>query len=616
MQNPLGSSRLRPASGDTPSLVSVFARQVALRGDKPAVKFGAQQLSFYELDARSSALARRLLEVDGPENRPVAAILGEGLDPLVALMGTLKAGKAYVPLDVAHGLGRLEAILRDATAQTIVTNNAARPAAESLAPVGRIVNLDDLPSASVAPVTVEPPPDALAILIYTSGSTGEPKGVTNTFDQLTYSVTELTRSVDPSAEDRVASLASFAFAGGVKPRMRALLNGATIHIGGTDMVTSLPEILLAREITWLVTSPSTMRQIAQIIPHGTRFPHLRMVRFGNEPLLKRDVELFRETFPGIPLVNILGTTETSSFRAFRLSPDQSIGGDFVPVGYQLGDMETLLLDENLAPVPPGREGQIAVKGPHISDGYWRRPELTAQRFVADPSDGRRMYLTGDTGRLLDDGCLIHLGRRDFQAKIRAFRVEPAAVETALLSHADVSAAAVLSLQMRDGESYLAAYYVPRKSSSPTVSSLRRHLEQRLADYMIPSAFVEMDSFPLTPNGKLDRRALPAPERRRPSLDVPFTAASTPLEEKVAAVWREVLDIDRVGVEDDFFDLGGHSLRAAGVAARLRNDFGVEIAVHEFLSARTVSSMTLLITERLAGASGVDIERLIGDSPSA
>ena len=598
--------------------MSLFARQVERHRDKDAVRFAGRGMTFGEIDRLSNRIARRILEVDGEVdgaadgagNRPVAALLTEGIIPPAALLGALKAGKCHVPLDAANNPARLERIIKDSTARTVVTESGLAEVVARVAPGLAVVELDRLAGVSDAGVETAHSGEDLALIVYTSGSTGEPKGVVNTLEQLSYTVSELSREFDPTSDDRVSVIMSFAFAGGLKPMLRAVLAGATVCLGGLGAFERLAQVLAEERITYLSTSPSVLRHLA-LVARREMLPDLRMVYAGHEPLFRRDLERFREVFGDLPLRNTLGTTETSTFRTYVTKDAASFEGDTVPVGHALGDMQVLLLDENRRPVPQGEAGEIAVKSPHISAGYWRSPELTAQRFVNDPADGGRMYLTGDMGKMLADGCLIHLGRRDFQTKIRAFRVEPVEVESALREHPSVTAAVVLAREDKSGENRLIAYYVPRPGAAPTASDLRKHLSARLPDYMVPSAFVALDAFPLNVNGKLDRSALPVPPRTRATLAAAFVAPRTPVEDEIAALWRQVLDVDEVGVDDTFFELGGQSILAVQMLARIFEKYQVDIPVLAFFAAPTVGLLSLEVTRRMAeGQDAEDVARLV------
>ena len=341
-----------------------------------------------------------------------------------------------------------------------------------------------------------------------------------------------------------------------------------------------------------------------------RLPHLRLVKFGGEPATRKDVELFqRHCLPDCFLYNGLASTETGgSVRAFFVDHAMQLTGSVVPAGYAVEDVETLLLNEEGRAVGSDAIGDIVVKSRYLAVGYWRQPEITRTVFVPDPSGSdARIYRTGDLGRLLPDGCLVHLGRKDFQVKVRGYRVETADIELALLDHEAIQEAAVVA----QDDVRLIAYVVPTRLPAPSASVLQGFLRERLPDYMVPATFVVLDALPLTPNGKMDRRALPAPDRSRPTLAQPYVAPRTPIEADLVRIWAELLDLELIGVHDSFLDLGGHSLSAMQIIARVHRTWHVDIPLRVLLEAPTVASMALVITQHLAShIDAVELERLL------
>jgi acyl carrier protein len=280
-------------------------------------------------------------------------------------------------------------------------------------------------------------------------------------------------------------------------------------------------------------------------------------------------------------------------------------------------MEIVLLDDSGKEVGLDCVGEIAVKSRYLSPGYWRRPDLTRARFLPDPNGGNeRIYLTGDLGRIRPDGCLEYIGRKDFQVKIRGFKIEVTEVETALLEHTNVRESTVLAKEGRFGDKQLVAYFVPSKKPGPSTSELRGLLKEKLPHYMIPSAFVMLDSLPLLPNGKIDRKAFPLPSSARPELGTSFVAPTTPVEEEVAKIWAEVLSLDQVGIQDNFFDLGGHSLLASQVISRVINTFNVELPIKSLFESPTAADMAVVITENMAKKAGdEELARMLAELES-
>jgi acyl-coenzyme A synthetase/AMP-(fatty) acid ligase len=398
----------------------------------------------------------------------------------------------------------------------------------------------------------------------------------------------------------------------------ALLNGGALYpwdirregLGG------LPAWMNEEAITVYRSSTSVFRYLADGLGGRDNFPALRLLTFASEPAYARDVERFRERFArSCLLVNALSASETGTIATHFVDPDAPLPDRLVPVGLPLDGVEILLLREDGAPAPPGAAREIAVRGRYLSAGYWNEPELTRATFSPDPQGGdARVYRTGDLGRILPDGALVHLGRRDFQVMIRGFRVETGEVELALRDHPGVAAAAVVAGPDARGETALIGYVVPARKPGPDASDLRDFLRRRLPAQMVPAAIVALDELPVTGAGKIDRRALPAPGAR--ASRVAPVAPRTPLEERLAGIWSEVLGLDSVGVEDSFLDLGGNSLLATMVVNRVLGDVRTDVSVAALLAASTVAGMAVVVAAHLAQGlpTGLLSELVDGDPP--
>ncbi|RPI08710.1 MAG: acyl-CoA synthetase, partial [Zetaproteobacteria bacterium] len=383
----------------------------------------------------------------------------------------------------------------------------------------------------------------------------------------------------------------------------ALLNGAALYpleIKGEGL-SALADWLARNEITIYRSFPTTFRQFTDTLAGDEAFPHVRVVHLGGETVTRRDVERCRKHFsPHCILVNHLGSNEAGGMATYYIDHDTEIEEPTVPVGYPVPDNQVLLLDQHDSAGGPGDAGEIAVRSRYLALGYWGRPDLTRERFLEDPTGGdQRTFLTGDLGRRLPGGCLLHLGRKDFQVKVRGYRVELAEIEAALQAIDGINEAAVVAREEGEAGVRLVAYVAPAKPPGLTATTLRGALAATLPDHMIPSAFVFLGALPLTPNGKVDRRGLPAPERFRPSLDVPFAVARTRVEERLARIWAEVLDLEQVGVHDPFLELGDDSLLATSVISRVLTAFQVELPLRTLFESTTVVDMALAIAQELA-----------------
>ncbi|HEY1267967.1 MAG TPA: AMP-binding protein, partial [Candidatus Binatia bacterium] len=521
----------------------------------------------------------------------------QGAAAIVAVMGALKAGKIYVPLDPLHfPPAKLAAMLEDSGAGLIVTDGQNLGLAERLADGARAtIDLNRLDASADAENPGLPlSADRLAYILYTSGSTGEPKGVVQSHRNVLHFIRNYTNDLGVGAEDRQSLLFSCGVAGSVKNIFSALLNGAALVSLNlkAEGPARLPAWLVEERVTLCQMVPTVFRHFAGYLTGREIFPDLRALYLTGEPLFRRDVDLYKAHFPAqCVLVNTLASTELNTLRQFFITHETDIADAVVPVGYPVEDTEILLLDESGAAVGPDRVGEIAIKSRYLAVGYWHKPELTRQAFAADPEGGdKRIYRTADLGRMRRDGCLEYIGRKDFQVKIRGHRIEIGEIEAALLALGTVLEAVVVALNESAEEKRLAAYIVPVRLPAPDSSELRRALAERLPDYMIPSSFMIAESLPVSAIGKVNLRALTAAGGARPVEKPLFVAPRTPLETSLAAIWAETLGKDSVGVRDNFFDLGGHSLLAAQILSRTRDLLDIELPLTVLFEKPTIAEL--------------------------
>ncbi len=617
-----------PAAPALAPLHQAFERQAAARGTAPAVGDASGWLSYAELDRRAGRLARRLRELGvGPESRVgLACARGTGL--VVGVLGILKAGAAYVPLDTGHPRERLEWMLGDAGVEVLVgeephLSRLATPAARvtlgeagaepgpdhgapGLSAGGHQVTEDGrgIAGAAAPEPGVEVPPAAAAYVIYTSGSTGRPKGVVVSHANVARLLTASARHYRFGPADVWTLFHSYAFDVSVWEMWGALLYGGRLVVP-SFMTTRSPEafhrLLVEERVTVLCQTPSAFRPLMAADAARPGEPlALRLVIFAGEALdvpgLAGWFERRGDRRPR--LVNMYGITETTVHSSYRqLTAADARPGAPSAIGVALDDLAFAVLDPAGRPLPIGVPGELYVGGPGLARGYLGRPELTAERFVPDPTaaePGARLYRSGDQVRLRPSGELDYLGRLDQQVKIRGFRVELGEIESALAAHPAVAGAAVLALPGAGGSPRLVAYVEPRPGEAwqqaGGLAALRPFLALRLPEHMLPALCVAIDKLPLTANGKLDRRALPPPEQLAAPAAAGAAAPRTPFEELVAGIWSEVLGLPRVGAEDDFFDLGGHSLLATQVVSRIREALGVELPLSALFARRTVAQL--------------------------
>ncbi|MFD6860820.1 amino acid adenylation domain-containing protein, partial [Rhodococcus sp. NPDC060090] len=594
------------------TLVEMFEAQVAVRGDAVAVRFGDESVSYSELGSRVRRLARHLIDVGvGPESL-VAVALPRSVDLVVALLAVLEAGGGYLPVDPNSPADRIEFLVSDAAPVAVVTRSDEEVSFPGGVPV---VELDrvDLSGVDDAPVVdgERRAPLAstnLAYVIYTSGSTGRPKGVLIPHRNVVRLMVNTESVYGFGASDVWTMFHSYAFDFSVWELWGPLLYGGTLVV--VDYFTSrspeaFRELLVREQVTVLNQTPSAFYQLAEadrVASDGARLA-LRYVIFGGEALEPRRLagwfERHEDTSPR--LVNMYGITETTVHVSYReIGAELAEAGSASVVGVPIAGLRVYVLDRRLQPVPVGVAGEMYVGGGQLARGYLRRPELSSARFVADPfsADGALLYRTGDVARWVVSGDLEYLGRADDQVKIRGFRIELGEVEAAVLAQDSVAQAAVIVREDAPGAVRIVAYVVPAEGVSVDVDSLRDGVGAVVPEYMVPSAFVVIESIPLTVNGKLDRRALPEPvfETRV------FRAPSTPIEEIVAGVFADVLGVERVGADDDFFVLGGNSLIATQVVSRLGVALDAQVPVRALFEASTVSALAARV-EQESGRGG-------------
>ena len=596
------------------SVADRFEKQVVLRPDRLAVKTKLHQLTYRDFNGLANRIARAVRQ-RSHNNEPVALLLEHDASALVSIFGVLKAGKCFVPLDPSLPKSRLESMLDDAGAELIVTNDQRLSLARELLDTSRgIIDLDRLDaSTGTENLGLSISPDSVTCILYTSGITGRPKGVIHTHRNELHNVMHHTNSLYLSWDDRLTLLGSYSTGQGMQDLYCALLNGATLYPWSlkSDGLTGIADWLIGERMTVYHSAATVFRHFVRNLSGEEEFPQLRIVRLGSEQVSWKDVESFRKHFSrDCVFVNALSSSETKTIRQYVLSKDSQITG-MVPVGYPVEDMDVLILDESGNELGVGQVGEIAVRSRYLSPGYWQKPDLTAAVYRADPNCGtNRIFRTGEWGRLSTDGCLEHLGRKDAQVKIRGYRVEIYETELALLRHPAVDQVLVISRESIRGDKYLAAYIVLNESSEPTVSELRIFLRERIPEYMIPSAFVFLGVLPLTPNGKVDRSALPEPSMARPSLDVSFVAPKGPIEETLGKMWIEILGIERIGARDNFFDVGGNSLSAMQVVARMEKTFNARIPLKTFFESPTISRSSRNLSANFGPSENLDVLHIV------
>jgi amino acid adenylation domain-containing protein len=593
------------------SIPARFEHVVGRCPDQAAVVDGDQRLTYDELNRAANRVAHAILAA-GTSGATVALVFEHGIQAIVAVFGTLKAGKICVPVDPQHPVERVRRILEHAEAELLVTNTLNAAHAQAL--VGstaerlalRVLNVDqigdDTPSGNPGlPITA----DTCSYIVYTSGTSGEPKGVLKTHRTVLINVKRDTDDLHITTADRIPLLSSYSLGISRAGIYDPLLNGAALYFydvkgeGALDLI----DWAARQRITHLLLVPTLFRHLVDHVRGEFSLPDLRTLTLAGESLTRHDVKLFRSSFPAhTVLINRIGMGEVGKVAAFQIDGSTEIKDGIVPVGYAVDGAEILILDEQGRELAPGQVGEIVVRSTSASPGYWRDPKLTREKFRPVPGRGTEPFCyTGDLGVMQADGCLKHLGRKDMQVKLRGYRVDVAEVELALLEHAGVRKAAVVDYQDEGGETRLAAYFVPAEGASPGTLELRGSLAEILPDYMIPSVFVSMDALPLTVTGKIDRRALPVPDVTRRGPDSPYVAPRDALEKRLVEMWEDLLGVQPVGIRDNFLDLGGHSLLAVRFAHEANRQLHRDLPMAALAGASTIERIAALLRESEAAA---------------
>ena len=608
---------------DCQSVPQLFEAQVEQQPDSVAVLFDEQQVSYRELNERANKLAHFLRKRGVGPATVVGVCLPRSVDMVVAILGVLKAGGTYVPLDFEYPRSRLAYMLTDTHAGFLLSHEGLL---ESLPEYkGEVFCLDrdsrlideepaNNPSAQSA--------ESVAYIVYTSGSTGQPKGVMTSHRAVVNYLSFLARAYGIGRHSVVLQLASLSFDASVRDLL------GPIMLGGTTVIlkpaeAKEPAAMLARirkhNINVIAAIVPTLLRSLMEAARAEHLPYdsLRTVLASGETLYISDYHKAQEVFgPEVQLVNQYGPTEctmTSSYEQVGVEQDHRTTA---LIGKPITNASFYILNEALHPVAIGVRGQICIGGAGLAYGYLNRPDLTAASFLPDPfgsEPGMRMYKTGDFGRYLSSGKMELSGRMDRQIKLRGQRIELGEIEAALAAHPAVREAVVTVREDSPGGDRLVAYVVGYPMVHPSSQELRSHLRESLPEYMIPSAFVMLTALPLTPNGKVDRRALPSPEHANREWESTFVAPRTPAEEEVAAVWARVLGHERVGIHDNFFELGGHSLLAIQLVSQLSETFDIELPLISLFEAPTVAELSLRVTQmQLDKVDDEELMQMIGE----
>ncbi|KAA3617202.1 MAG: amino acid adenylation domain-containing protein [Calditrichaeota bacterium] len=583
----------------------------------------SQELTFAELNQRANQLAHYLIEKGVTQETLVGISVERSVEMVVALLGVLKAGGVYVPIDPAYPQERKDYILQDAGIKTLLTkhsviqspvlqdkespkgNNGIHHSASSISPAGEsdlrrdqnaieLVYLDDLKLLSQNTNNPEALVQAenMAYMIYTSGSTGKPKGTMVQHRSLCNLTAFQIKDFELNETSRCLQFASFSFDASVSEIFTTLISGATLYLASKDDLMPGPGLIrtLKENKISVVTLPPSVSALLR----DEKFPELKTLVSAGEAL---PVDLANHWHIGRRMLNAYGPTE-NTVCASSFVIDTNLSGNNVPIGNPIDNVQLYILDNNLQPVPVGIPGELCIGGSSLARGYFGKPDLTAEKFIPNPfvnTEGSRLYRTGDLARFLADGNIEFLGRIDDQVKVRGFRIELGEIENAIIENEAVNDAVVIVREDVPGDKKIAAYFTSGQNEFSGLD-LRNYLGDQLPAYMVPSAFVKMDTFPLTANGKIAKRALPQPEYDRSAIKAEFVEPRNENEEKVAAIWKDVLNLEKVGVHDNFFEIGGHSLIATQLVSRIQKEFEIIFELGFIFEAPSIAELSLKIEE--------------------
>ena len=585
-------------------LERIFEEQVERIPDQVALVEGSSEITYRELNARANVLAALLVQKGLNQDLPVGVHMERSIDAVVAYLAALKANTPYVPLDVSNPRQRLELLIGDAGCRLILTHRGLRGA---LPDVVETISVDEpiMMEGDPAPLLGNGAAEDLAYIIYTSGSTGVPKGVAGSHRAAINRFEWMWKTYPFSAGETCCQKTALGFVDSVWEIFGPLLGGVRSVIIPDDLVLDPDRfvVLLAHyEVERIVLVPSLLRTMLDVVSDlATRLPNLKLWSTSGELLPPDLVRRFHEVLPTATLLNIYGSSEvTADVTCYEVGRSEDLAP--VPIGRPISNTQIFVLDKYRNLVPPLVQGEIHVGGDCLARGYWKQPELTAQRFIPNlyrPDTSRFLFATGDFGRILADGTVEYLGRSDQQIKLRGFRIEPGEIETNLTAHPLVRDA-IIGVHGESSETqHLIAYIVRSEGSESLASELRGFLKSRLPEYMIPAVFVELDRVPLLPSGKLDRMALPTPNLGGLANRRIIVESRNEIEAGLSSIWQEVLELERVSVDDNFFDVGGHSLSGMRVLARIRRDFQVEISIGTLFDKPTVAELALEVEKQKA-----------------
>lgn len=597
-----------------PNIIAQFEKQVGRFPSNTALCFEDKVISYEQLDQSSTRISNALLENLKDTEKGIGLLLGHNPLMVEAIVGTLKSGRYYVPLDAFHPAERLAEILLDAECGCVLTENYQLQEAEKIKEIilkqnpesdFKIFNIENLTNVEIirnSPETIAP--DQTAYILYTSGSTGQPKGIYQSHQNVLKHIRNYSKSLEISGKDKVLLLASYSFDASIMDIFGALMNGAQLHLYNLrkNGFADLQDFIRQNEITIYHSTPTVFRTFAKNLQEDGIFPDIRKVVLGGEEVFQTDVDIFNKFFnKNAVLINGLGPTESTLALQYFIPHGAKLNRRSVPVGFPVEDTKILLLDEAEKETGILGTGEIAIESDRLALGYWKRDDLTAQAFrPSESNNGKRIYKTGDLGKRLPDYSLVYLGRKDFQVKIRGQRIEIGEIEAKLNNLPNVEMSAVIIKTEVAENPLLAAFVVISENNPIQPFEIKQKLRKELPDFMIPHSVQVIESMPLTATGKIDRQKLNQKEIVSIETAGKFDLPETHSQKTLLSIWKEILNLENLGINDDFFAVGGHSLIATQMITSVRKEFGVNLELREIFEFTTVK----LLAERIDEITGI------------
>jgi amino acid adenylation domain-containing protein len=599
----------------------IFEQQVERTPNRVALVEGETQITFQELNRRADAVANALAREGPNQARPVGVFMERSIDAVVAFLAALKVNAPYVSLDISNPIVRLQRLIADSGCTVVLTHRGRQIGMpESV----KTLTIEELSHANQGPPAVisGAKSDDLAYIIYTSGSTGMPKGVEGRHRASINRFEWMWRTYPFSPDETCCAKSALGFVDSIWEIFGPLLAGIRTVIVPEELLLEADrfvELLGRFEVSRIVLVPSLLRALLDAVPDlAARLPKLTLWTLSGEVLAADLARKFRQSLPGATLLNIYGSSEVTADVTFY-EVDRTAVPASVPIGKPISNTQIYVLDRNKNLAPPLVPGEIHVGGDCLARGYWRQPELTAQRFIPNPvqSDvSPVLFATGDLGRTLADGNIEYLGRLDKQIKLRGMRVEPGEIEANLIAHPQVREAVILMRGESSETQHLVAYIVKSQLPGPSPDDLRHFLQSRVPPYMIPAMFVELERMPLLPSGKIDRLALPRPTFGAHSKRRVAARARSEIETRLTAIWKEVLELGEISVDDNFFDLGGHSLDGMRVLSRVRRDFHIDVPIRVLFDGPTIAEFANELEKRRAEGETIQAARSLEPVPQS